>query len=575
MCDKLTEMLNQGQYEEVLTALEQYDISEYTESMIIIAISAFLALGDYETAKVYLQAGLRINPRNAELYLLLGNYYERYNKMQAYLCYENAELFCDNEQDRIMIRNFKSNLAEDGTLNYKKVAIVILSYNSYEMTQYCIESIRRNNLPSTYEIIVVDNASTDGIAEWLEQQEDIRLIRNSENRGFPYGCNQGIKAAHPEADIMLLNNDTIVFPNSLFWLRMGLYENTRVGMTGSITNHAGNGQAITEQFDSIQEYEKFALNNNVFKDNSYELKIFLVGFAILIRREVLDAVGLLDVRFSPGQFEDDDLGLRICSAGWKNILCHNSFIYHFGGGAGQNRSMWNKQFQVNKEKFRDKWFFDITQYTPVRKEIINLLNIDQAEVVNILEVGCGLGATLSGIQYRYPNARVYGIEFDPRLAEIGSRILNVVAGDINNLEIPFKDIKFDYIILSDVLEYAHDPEDVVQRLAARFKDGGGIFLCSVFNLMNISVLYPLIQGEFEYRQTGITNKSHLHFFTLNSISRLYAECGFQIDELGYTVNGIEEKDYSNFLGNILNMPGAADKDQFLAYKYIFRAIPKK
>lgn len=85
-------------------------------------------------------------------------------------------------------------------------------------------NIRRNNVPSSYEIIVVDNASTDESLSWLEQQEDVVLIKNSENRGFPCGCNQGIRAAGPDSDILLLNSDTILFPNSLFWLRMGLYE---------------------------------------------------------------------------------------------------------------------------------------------------------------------------------------------------------------------------------------------------------------------------------------------------------------------------------------------------------------
>jgi len=544
MYDKLIEMLDQGQYEDVLAELERYDISEYTETMIIIAISAFLALEDYKTAKVYLQAGLRINPFNAELYLLLGNYYEQYNKVQAYMCYENAEFYCDNEQDRMVIQEFKSRLGKDNVSYYRKVAIIILSYNSLEMTQYCIESIRRNNLPSTYEIIVVDNASTDDSVEWLEQQEDICLIKNIENKGFPYGCNQGIKIADPEADIMLLNNDTILFPNSLFWLRMGLYENDRTGAVGSITNYAGNGQAIREKFNSIQEYEQFAMVNNVFRDNCYELKVFLIGFAMLIRREALDAVGLLDVRFTPGQFEDDDLGLRMCLAGWKNILCHNSFIYHFGGGAGQNRPMWKNLLQMNKEKFKDKWSFDITQYTPVKNEIIHLLKMDEAETANILEVGCGLGATLAGIQYRYPNARVYGIEFLPELAEIGSKLLNIVAGDIEHLENPFGNVRFDYIILSDIRKYSCDPKKVIQKLASRFKGGKGEFLCSVSNISP--------------------------FFMRDSIIRLYAECGFQIEDLSYNV---DERDYKDFLENKQKNPGCADKDSFLEYQYVFRAVP--
>lgn len=331
MYDKLAEMLEQGHYEDALAELGQIDIDDYTEELAILAVSTLLALGEYETAREYLQLGLKLNPRNAELYLLLGNYYESRNRLQAYFCYENAELYCTDPQDQAVIQSFKENLASEGDLNYRKVAIVILSYNTYEMTRFCIESIRRNNVPSSYEIIVVDNASTDESLGWLERQQDVVLVKNSENRGFPCGCNQGIRAAGPDSDILLLNSDTILFPNSLFWLRMGLYEQENIGSAGCMTNHSSNGQVIREKFASIQEYEQYALKNNVLQDKPYELKPYLVGFAVLVRREAMEKVGELDIRYSPGQFEDCDLGIRLCCGGYRNILCHNSFIYHFGG----------------------------------------------------------------------------------------------------------------------------------------------------------------------------------------------------------------------------------------------------
>lgn len=370
MYDNLKELLAQGFYKDVLTEIAKYDISEYSEELLIIAVSALIAVEEYETARQYLQIGLQRNPRNAELYLLLGNYYERCNRTQAYLCYENAKMYCEDLQDKQVIWDFMQNLETEGNLRYRRVAIVILSYNTYEMTRFCIESIRRNNSPDSYEIIVVDNASTDASLDWLEKQQDIILIKNSENMGFPHGCNQGMEAADPEADIMLLNSGTILFPNSLFWLRMGLYERDNIGATGAVTNYASNGQTIADRYNSIQEYEQYALRSNVLQENPYEQKLYLVGFAVLIRREAIKEVGGLDDLYSPGQFEDCDLGVRLWQQGYQNILCHNSFIYHFGGGAGQNRLIWREQYQKNKEKFRDKWGFDITYYSHIRTEIV-------------------------------------------------------------------------------------------------------------------------------------------------------------------------------------------------------------
>ena len=567
------ELLEQGRYRDVLAKLEQYNESEYTEELIIIAVSALMALEEYETARQFLQIGFRINPQSAELFLLLGNYFERYNQMQAYLCYENAELYCENPEDQMIIQDFKANLEAGGDLDYRKVAIIILSYNSYEMTRFCIESIRRNNVPSSYEIIVVDNASTDKSLEWLEQQGDVILIKNSENKGFPYGCNQGIEAADPRSDILLLNNDTIVFPNSLFWLRMGLYENERVGATGSITNNAPHGQTITERFETIQEYEEYAIKNNVLCENPYELKFFLVGFAVLIRRRAMDEVGGLDIRYSPGQFEDCDLGLDLCQRGYSNILCHNSFIYHFRSGAGQNRTMWQGIYQKNREKFIDKWAFDIIDHSHVRNEMLDLMDCRESEDVNVLEVGCGLGATLARIQFLYPNTHVYGIESVSELAAIGGSALNIVQGDIEKSVFPFEDVQFDYIILASVLEHMHDPERTVRELAKHLKDGGA-FLCSISNLMNLSIVYSLLQGKFEYEEEGVSNKANLRFFTLDSICRLFSRCGFVIDKLQYRGNKAEwDEGERECLEAILKIPGCADEDQFLASQYIFRARP--
>lgn len=568
---KLTRMLEQGCYRDVLGELEQYDIREYTEELFIIAVSAFLAVGEYESARQYLQAGLQINPKNAELYLLLGNYYEQYNRKQAYLCYENAELYCEDPQDKAVIQSFKENLESQGDLIYRKVAIVILSYNSYEMTRFCIESIRRNNMPSSYEIIVVDNASTDGSLEWLEQQRDVILISNSENRGFPHGCNQGIEAADPLADIMLLNNDTILFPNSLFWLRMGLYEEENTGAAGCVTNYASNGQVISEKFSTIQEYEKYAVKNNVLQDNPYETKFYLVGFAMLVRREAMDEIGGLDLRYSPGQFEDCDLGVNLCRRGWRNILCHNSFIYHFGGGAGQNRQVWQDIYQKNREKFKDKWAFDITFYSHARNDIVHMLDSEEGRAIHVLEVGCGLGATLARIQYMYPDAHVYGMELVPEVAAIGGSIFNIVQGDVGKSSVPFGNIRFDYIILADVLEHLCEPERIVRNLAEHLKEGGA-FLCCVPNLMSLSVLYPLLQGRFEHVGTGMPGREPFRFFTLDSIRSLFSKCGFYMEKLQYLGNKDEwGQEETQCLEGILRIPGCAEKEQFLAHRYLFRA----
>ena len=260
-------------------------------------------------------------------------------------------------------------------------------------------------------------------------------------------------------------------------------------------------------------------------------------------------------------------------AGWQIILCHNSLVYRCG--AGCNEAVAKNTYQTNRDRFREKWSFDIAYYIHARKEIIGLINADKYETIHVLEIGCGLGATLAEIQYLYPNAQVYGMELVPEVVTVGKKVLNVVQGDIEKIDVPFDNVEFDYIILADVLEHLHNPENILRKLTKRLKKGGA-FLCSIPNIMNLSVLYPLVCGSFVYEDSGILDRTHLRFFPLDSIYRLFNQCGFDIEKLGYTVDdAVLEGKYKECLECILKVPGCADEKLFLAFQYFFRAVKKR
>ena len=125
-----------------------------------------------------------------------------------------------------------------------KTSIVILSYNTYNLTKSCIESIRKFTSAGSYEIIVIDNASQDASVAWLKRQKDIKLVCNKENKGFPGGCNQGMELAEEGNDILLLNSDTIVTPRWLENMQTALYSEPKVGAVSCITNSCSNWQQV-------------------------------------------------------------------------------------------------------------------------------------------------------------------------------------------------------------------------------------------------------------------------------------------------------------------------------------------
>ena len=239
--------------------------------------------------------------------------------------------------------------------NMHFTSIVILTYNQLEYTKLCIESIRKFTPKDKYELIVVDNNSTDETVKWLKEQSDIKLILNTENYGVPKGYNQGINVCVGD-NILLLNNDVIVTPNWLYNLDYALWSNYKIGAVSCVSNYVSNGQKVNVNYNDITSMLDFANRFNIKDSNKYEKRSKLIGFCFLVKREVVDKVGLLDEQFFPGNFEDDDYSIRILRANYNLILCKDTFIHHFGSiSFKQNNMDYKKILKENKIKFNKKW----------------------------------------------------------------------------------------------------------------------------------------------------------------------------------------------------------------------------
>lgn len=543
-----------------------------SEEYYIIGATIYMNIGDEKKAYGLITEGIRYAPYNAELYLLLGNYYEKRNWNQAWLCYEQAEFYCDSKEDLEVIQAFKDRVSLQEEFCVQKTSVVILSYNTQKMLQSCINSIKETVSSTACEIIIVDNNSEDSSKEWLEENRHLgyKLICNMENKGFPYGCNQGIKISEADNDIFLLNSDTIVTQNALFWLRMGLYEDKKTGAVGSVTNNAPNLQKI-DGTKRVEEWLDYAVTNNVPMERPYEEKVFLVGFALLIKRRAMDQVGLLDTIFSPGTYEDNDYCMRLHRAGWSVRLCHNSFIFHYGSGDGKNKEKWADLNDRNHGKLNEKWGFDGEKAFLSREELIARITNSREERICVLEVGCGAGSTLYRIAYRWPNAVLHGIEADFRQVQLIDSSIDVLCGDVQTMELPYKKSMFDYIILSDILEYTTNPEEVINRLKPFLKPEGR-FIGSVQNVMHYSKMIPLMDGETIQKWNKRYEKKQYSFFTLGSLIELFAQCGFGLESITGTQPVHEQPELQKRMEELIyKMPDIADRSQFVSYQYIFSA----
>lgn len=428
---------------------------EYNDVTAILDANIYEALGDKANMLRSIRDGMQYSHRNYELYYMLGYYYLQDNPNQAYLCFQNALLYCGQEEDAMVIAADMWELVESGQVTVRDTAIVIVSYNACYMMQKNIECIRSTLLPGTYRILVVDNASDDGVREWLREEQDILLIENGQNVGFAPACNQAVRALRESSDgqedIFLLNNDTRLAPNALFWLRMGLYEDERVGAAGSLSNYAGNKQQLDIEFTLPGEYLDYGARRNIPDETPYEERVRLSGFAMLIKGHVWDETGGMDEAFAPGYFEDDDLSMKISKAGYRLLVCRNSFIYHAGSQSFSKCRDVDELLVSHYRLFMEKYGLDILRYAYPDLEKIRQIPFSREDAFNLLQIGSGLGADLKYIRTAFPHANVIGIEADEALYRISRNTELVFQSPASALEAFHKPVF--HVLLVDKEEY--------------------------------------------------------------------------------------------------------------------------
>lgn len=408
-----------------------------------------------------------------------------------------------------------------------KTSIVMLTYNHLDYTQRCLESIRKHTDPATYDLIVVDNASTDGTPDWLSEQEGLILLLNEENAGFPKGCNQGIALAPPESDILLLNNDTIVTPGWLDNLRTCLESDEQIGAVGAVCNQTDNLQWEPLAYKDFDELEILAAQNNVSDPARWEQKIFLIGFCILIRREALNAIGALDEEYSPGYVEDNDYSLRLVTAGYKLVACHDCFIHHhLGTGFRKDLSRFYRLLNKNRELFRRKWGFHVYPFDAVRHASLRALQDETGLPAspNVLDIGCGIGVTLLRTRTIFPEAQLFGTEPDPAQATIARHVARI-AVQPPRIPLPFPHDFFDVILVGNLLEHTESPKQLLSGLLPYLKPGGYVF-AEVRNVMHYSVLRALATGAFQSAKNTELDVNAKRFFTGDDLRVLGSSAGY-------------------------------------------------
>lgn len=234
------------------------------------------------------------------------------------------------------------------------ISIVLPNYNGGNFVLKTVDSLMGLAYPDDrFEIIIVDNGSTDGLFELIKQHyaveiksEKIKFIELGKNFGAPYAYNTGIKKASLNSEFILkMDNDLILEKDCLNELKAPFENDKRVGVTGGKVYYYSQknrihliGSKISPFYGGGIGIGRFKLDNKKF---DRQLKVDAVnGCLMLIRKDLLERVGLMDENYFL-YFDDIDLSLKIKSAGFKQVYCYKARAYH-------NTSTPDKRFQSEK-----------------------------------------------------------------------------------------------------------------------------------------------------------------------------------------------------------------------------------
>jgi GT2 family glycosyltransferase/glycosyltransferase involved in cell wall biosynthesis len=240
-----------------------------------------------------------------------------------------------------------------------RVSIVIPVYNKVAYTIACLRSLAEHAATIPFEVIVVDDGSSDATAQRLAGIDGIRAMRNAQNLGFIGSCNAGAALAQGEY-VLFLNNDTVVTAGWLEALVRCIEQAPQAGLVGAKLVYP---DGRLQEAGGIVFDDGSGWNYGRFDDPddprySFRREVdYCSGAAILLRRALFAKLGSFDTRYTPAYYEDTDLAFAVRAAGLKVYVEPASVVVHFEGiTSGTDTGSGIKRFQViNREKFLDKW----------------------------------------------------------------------------------------------------------------------------------------------------------------------------------------------------------------------------
>jgi GT2 family glycosyltransferase len=210
------------------------------------------------------------------------------------------------------------------------------------------------------EVVVSDNGSTDEtierLKEWQVRDSRLKLVLNGTNLGFAAGNNAGLGVASGDF-LVMLNNDTVVTRGWLLTMWRHFQQTPLLGLLGPVTNNIGNEAKVSVHYDKPDDMPAAAREYTLPRMKQVFPIRTLAFFCVMLPRNVLNTVGLLDEQFGAGFFEDDDYCRRVEHHGYTLACAEDVFVHHHLSASFDQVPNFARRslFEKNKAYYESKW----------------------------------------------------------------------------------------------------------------------------------------------------------------------------------------------------------------------------
>ena len=417
-----------------------------------------------------------------------GTIYPDKARMDSY--YENE--FADRHKNLIFNQEFPK----------YKISIFIPVYNNLEYTKQCLDSVFKNTCLShySYELILLDDGSNDGTAQYLRSlniKKTIVLKQNVKTLIFSLA----FRICEGEY-FLFINNDTLLTKGWLDNLITCIESDPAIISATPCTPNTSNLQSDVDGLYTYRTPLEAARHQNHSIPRLWEERARIMPVIALYRTASVNQIGLADRLFYTMEFWDDDFSMRARRAGYKQMLCRDTYCYHFGSVTGKTGQVKENTLEHGRALFRlknnaDAWGHDFCMDVQVLSLIHSEKQSDSISTQpSILGIDCGYGDTIRQIK-NHINRQIFSFDKEPRTASLtlaftkgqGESFVGdtkslsaqtVFVQNIDELRLQLNNTSLDYICLSRPLDDYEDYLSVIFLAQEKLKKDG-VFLCSATN----------------------------------------------------------------------------------------------